>query len=187
MSPRPTRLCQRRGKKVRIVFPSQSRSMLKALSGICFLHLTTIFFLFWATIDDAWWFTRTMYTDLWGRWVMENNDDVWVHMDIPTSYRKDYLQAVQGFAVLACIFAVLSLGVFIFQLFTLGKGERFTISGVVQLTSCFCIMVALAVYTDHFHREEDGWYGWSYIMAWIGWLLALLTGGIYIVLRKRVD
>ncbi|XP_051559322.1 epithelial membrane protein 2-like isoform X3 [Myxocyprinus asiaticus] len=129
--------------------------ILKALAGICLLHLTTIFFLFWATIDDAWWFTRTLYTDLWGRWVMENNDDVWVYMDIPTSYRK---------------------------------GKRFTISGVVQLISCFCIMVALSVYTDHFHRgEKDGWYGWSYIMAWFGWLLTLFTGIMYIILRKRVD
>ncbi|XP_055060695.2 epithelial membrane protein 1 isoform X3 [Misgurnus anguillicaudatus] len=163
-------------------------NMLKALGGICLLHLTTIFFLFWATIDDAWWFTDTLYTDLWGGWEMENNDNVWVYKDIPTSYRKDYLKAVQVFAVLACLFAVVSLCVFIFQLFTLGKGKRFTISGVVQLLSCFCIMVALSVYTDHFHRgEKDGWYGWSYIMAWFGWLLTLFTGIMYIVLRKRVD
>ncbi|KAA0721905.1 Epithelial membrane protein 2 [Triplophysa tibetana] len=136
----------------------------------------------------AWWFTRTLYTDLWGKWVMENEDNVWVYMDIPTSYRKDYLQAVQAFAVLSCLFAVFSLCVFIYQLFTLGKGQRFTISGVVQLISCFCIMVALSVYTDHFHRDEkDGWYGWSYIMAWFGWLLTLFTGIMYIILRKRED
>ncbi|GAA6087897.1 epithelial membrane protein 1 [Tachysurus ichikawai] len=162
--------------------------MLKALIGLCTLHLTTIFLLFWATIDDAWWFTRTMYTDLWGRWVMERNDDVWVYMDIPTSYRKDYLQAVQAFAVLACLFSVISLCVFLFQLFMLGNGKRFTIAGVLQLMSCFCITVALSVYTDHFHREEkDGWYGWSYIMAWFGWLLTLINGTIYVILRKKVD
>lgn len=43
---------------------------------------------FFIVFSQAWWFTRTLYTDLWGRWVMENNDDVWVYMDIPTSYRK---------------------------------------------------------------------------------------------------
>lgn len=48
----------------------------------------------------------------------------------------DYLQAVQAFAVLACLFAVISLCVFLFQLIKLGKGKRFTISGVLQLLSC---------------------------------------------------
>lgn len=35
------------------VSPSHPLNMLKALAGICLLHLTTIFFLFWATIDDV--------------------------------------------------------------------------------------------------------------------------------------
>ncbi|XP_028828355.1 epithelial membrane protein 1 isoform X2 [Denticeps clupeoides] len=170
---------------------TQQVNMLKALSGICFLHLTTIVLLFIAVIDDAWWFTRNMYTDIWGRWAMgdgEFEDEVWVYTDLPTSYRKDYLQAVQAFAVLSCLFAVVSLFVFIYQLFTLGKGERFTLSGVLQLTSGFCIMVALSIYTDHFHRDEPGgWYGYSYILAWFGFLLALLTGVIYVILRKRME
>ncbi|KAL1281963.1 hypothetical protein QQF64_000766 [Cirrhinus molitorella] len=52
----------------------------------------------------------------------------------------------------------------------------------------FCIMVALSIYTDHFHwNEKNGWYGWSYIMAWFGWLLTLFTGIMYIILRKRAD
>ncbi|XP_030636692.1 epithelial membrane protein 1 [Chanos chanos] len=162
--------------------------MLKVLIGISFLHITAIVLLFIALIDDAWWFTRNMYSDIWGRWVMEFDDNVWVYQDLPTSYRKDYLQAVQAFAVLSCLFTIFALFVFIFQLFTLGKGQRFTLSGVLQLTSCFCIMVALSVYTDHFHRgEKDGWYGYSYVLAWLVFLLTLATGAIYVVLRKKMD
>lgn len=35
------------------VSSSHPLNMLKALAGICLLHLTTIFFLFWAIIDDV--------------------------------------------------------------------------------------------------------------------------------------
>ena len=49
-------------------------------------------------------------------------------------------------------------------------------------------MVALAVYTDHFHRgEKEGWYGYSYILAWLAWLLSLLTGVLYIILKKKME
>lgn len=52
----------------------------------------------------------------------------------------------------------------------------------------FCLMVCLSVYTDHFHRgETDGWYGYSYILAWLAWLLALLTGVLYIILKKKIE
>ncbi|XP_031418090.1 epithelial membrane protein 1 isoform X1 [Clupea harengus] len=163
-------------------------SMLKALAGICFLHLTTIVLLFIAVIDDAWWFTNSLYSDIWGRWVMEFDDEVWVYTDLPSSYRRDYLGAVQAFAILACMFVVFSLFAFIYQIFMLDKGERFTITGVLQLVACFCLMVALAVYTDHFHRgEKEGWYGYSYILAWLAWLLSLLTGVLYIILKKKME
>lgn len=48
----------------------------------------------------------------------------------------DYLQAIQATAVLACVFAILALFVFVAQLFTLPKGQRFTFTGVLQLLSC---------------------------------------------------
>lgn len=48
----------------------------------------------------------------------------------------EYLQAVQATTVLACIFAILALFVFVAQLFTLPKGQRFTFSGILQLISC---------------------------------------------------
>lgn len=48
----------------------------------------------------------------------------------------EYLQAVQATSVLACIFAILALFVFVAQLFTLPKGQRFTFTGVLQLIAC---------------------------------------------------
>lgn len=48
----------------------------------------------------------------------------------------DYLQAIQATSVLACVFAILALFVFVAQLFTLPKGQRFTFTGVLQFLSC---------------------------------------------------
>lgn len=125
----------------------------------------------------------------------------------------DYLQAVQASAVLACIFSILGIFVFVAQLFTLSKGKRFTISGVFQALACeysfiqasvllapflpslmsssfpfpgLCIMIAASIYTDRFHLDEkDGWYGHCYILAWISFALTFISAITYFVLRKK--
>lgn len=48
----------------------------------------------------------------------------------------EYLQTVQATSVLACVFAILALFVFVAQLFTLPKGQRFTFTGILQLIAC---------------------------------------------------
>lgn len=48
----------------------------------------------------------------------------------------EFHQSVQASAVLACIFSILALFVFVAQLFTLPKGQRFTFTGILQLISC---------------------------------------------------
>lgn len=127
----------------------------------------------------------------------------------------DYLQAVQATSVLACIFCCISLLVFIAQLFTLPKGQKFIVSGVLQFLACKCwvekvcvsvcllvicftaadfvssspglfIMIAASIYTDRFHNDEtNGNYGPSYILAWIAFGLTFFSAIIYVVLRKK--
>lgn len=48
----------------------------------------------------------------------------------------EYLQTIQATSVLACVFAILALFVFVAQLFTLPKGQRFTFTGILQLIAC---------------------------------------------------
>lgn len=57
----------------------------------------------------------------------------------------DYLQAVQASAVLACIFSILGIFVFVAQLFTLSKGKRFTISGIFQALACEYSFIQVSV------------------------------------------
>ncbi|XP_010864597.1 epithelial membrane protein 1 [Esox lucius] len=155
------------------------------LAGIVSLHITTIILLLVATIDNAWWFTDTVATDVWGRW--ELSSSVWHYTNLKGDFDKDYLQVVQSGAVLACIFSIVGLFVFVAQLFTLGKGHRFTFSGVLMLISSVCVMIAVSVYTDIFHKEDQGWYGHSFILAWISFALTFILGVIYIVLRKKSE
>ncbi|XP_056264018.1 epithelial membrane protein 2-like isoform X2 [Pseudoliparis swirei] len=160
--------------------------MLILLAAIFVLHIIGIILLLVATIDNAWWMTEGLSTDVWFRWVQTNG--VWNTTDIPTGfhYPTDYLQAVQASSVLACIFSILGIFVFVAQLFTLPKGERFTISGIFQLLACLCIMIAASIYTDRFHLDERfGWYGHCYILAWISFSITFISSITYFVLRKK--
>lgn len=160
--------------------------MLILLAAIFALHVIGIVLLLVATIDNAWWVTETVSTDLWGRWLL--TDGVWNFTDLPTGshYPHDYLQAVQASSVLACIFSILGVFVFIAQLFTLTKGQRFTISGIFQLLACLCIMIAASIYTDRFHIDEaDSSYGHCYILAWVAFGLTFFSSITYFVLRKK--
>uniref|UniRef100_A0A1A8JNT8 Epithelial membrane protein 1 n=1 Tax=Nothobranchius kuhntae TaxID=321403 RepID=A0A1A8JNT8_NOTKU len=153
------------------------------LAGIVVLHITTVILLLVATIDNAWWITGTASTDLWGRWELTSSD--WHYYNLQ-KYPQDYLQSVQGTAVLACVFTILALFVFLAQLFTLPKGQRFIFTGILQLIACLCIMTAASVYTAKFHTNDDtkGGYGHSYILAWISFVLTLLLTVTYLILRK---
>ncbi|KAK2833826.1 hypothetical protein Q5P01_017715 [Channa striata] len=161
-------------------------TMLVLLAGIFVLHIIGIILLLVATIDNAWWVTDTISTDMWARWILQNG--VWNSTDLPTgpTYPQDYLQAVQASSVLACIFSILGIFVFVAQLFTLDKGKRFTISGVFQFIACLCIMIAASIYTESFHKDEkNGWYGHCFILAWIAFALTFISSIIYFVLRKK--
>ncbi|XP_029996364.1 epithelial membrane protein 1 [Sphaeramia orbicularis] len=160
--------------------------MLILLAAIFGIHIIGIILLLVATIDNAWWMTDNMSTDVWARWIQVNG--VWNYTDLPTGshYPSDYLQAVQASSVLACIFSILGIFVFVAQLFTLEKGKRFTISGIFQFLACLCIMIAASIYTDIFHRNEKfGWYGHCFILAWISFALTFISSITYFVLRKK--
>ncbi|KAG5853918.1 epithelial membrane protein 1 [Anguilla anguilla] len=160
--------------------------MLVLLAGIFIFHIITIILLLIATIDNAWWVTKELSTDVWGQWMMVNG--AWKYTDIPVSDLQDYLHAVQASAVLACVFSILGLFVFVAQLFTLGKGQRFTFSGVFQLIACLCIMIAASIYADVFHKEEkSASYGHCFTIAWICFVFTFISSVIYFVLRKKSE
>ncbi|KAM5274859.1 peripheral myelin protein 22 isoform 3-T3 [Ctenodactylus gundi] len=51
-----------------------------------------------------------------------------------------------------------------------------------------CVMSAAAIYTvrhSEWHSNSDYSYGFAYILAWVAFPLALLSGVVYVILRKR--
>ncbi|XP_030281255.1 epithelial membrane protein 1 [Sparus aurata] len=155
------------------------------LAGIVVVHITTIILLLVATIDNAWWITDSMSTDLWGSWEMENS--VWHYTNLK-NYPEEYLQTVQATSILACVFSILALFVFVAQLFTLPKGQRFTFTGILQLIACLCIMIAASIYTAKLHdKDKVGGYGHCYVLAWISFVLTFLLAITYLVLRKKSE
>ncbi|XP_035380765.1 epithelial membrane protein 2-like [Electrophorus electricus] len=157
--------------------------MLILLFGIFVLHITSVILLLVATIDNAWWKTELLSTDIWGSWVQINGQ--WNYTDLPSTYPSGYLQAVQASSILACVFSGLGLVVFMVQLFTLPKGKRFTFSGIFQLLACLCIMIAASIYTEIFHSNEGSSYGPCFIMAWMAFVLTFISCLIYFILRKK--
>ncbi|KAF4080856.1 hypothetical protein AMELA_G00176300 [Ameiurus melas] len=157
--------------------------MLFLLVGIFLLHIITFALLLAATIENAWWTNGSMSTDIWSRWLW--NGAQWNNTALPITYPEEYLHAVQASCILACVFSGIGLFVFLAQLFTLPKGKRFILSGAFQLLACLCIMIAASIYTNIFHRSDNGWYGPSFIIAWLSFALTFVSCAIYFVLRKK--
>ncbi|XP_068098232.1 epithelial membrane protein 1 [Hyperolius riggenbachi] len=96
------------------------------------------------------------------------------------------MRAVEAWMILAIIFCCFALFSFIGQLFTLGKGCRFYITGAIMLLCWLCILIGVSIYTNRFANHFSGYYqGYCYILTWICFCLSFILGILYMVLRKK--
>lgn len=159
--------------------------MLLLLLGILFLHVAVLVLLFVSTIVSQWLVGNGHMTDLWQNCTTFASAAV---QHCYSSSASEWLQSVQATMILSVIFSVLSLFLFFCQLFTLTKGGRFYITGFFQVLAGLCVMSAAAIYTvrhSEWHANSEYSYGFAYILAWVAFPLALLSGIIYVILRKR--
>ncbi|KAM3598483.1 uncharacterized protein V6R79_018582 [Siganus canaliculatus] len=164
--------------------------MLIILVFIILFHLAAAILLFVATINNAWWMVTppgrdVIYADLW-----YSCNSTCYPVENSHTASAAYLQAVQAMMILATILCCVSFFVFILQLFRLQQGERFIFTSIIQLMSSLCVMMAASIYTaqkDSFHVAslQRGVYGSSYVLAWISFPMTLISGLMYLVLRKR--
>ncbi|XP_076008301.1 peripheral myelin protein 22b [Genypterus blacodes] len=155
--------------------------MLVLLVGIVFLHLAALVLLFVSTIVSVWTTGETSTSDLWINCTTLNG----YHCD-PAS-TGEWIQAVQALMILGIIFSFLSLFLFFCQLFTLQKGGRFFLTGAFQILASLFVMSGAIIYTvmsPEWVPETEA-FGYSYILAWVAFPLALISGLIYVILRKR--
>ncbi|KAM4524760.1 peripheral myelin protein 22b [Odontesthes bonariensis] len=156
--------------------------MLLLLLGIILLHLAALVLLFVSTIVSVWTTGEGGTSDLWFNCSTYNGG----YSCNPAS-AGEWIQAVQALMILSIIFSCLSLFLFFCQLFTLQKGGRFFLTGIFQILAGLFVMSAAIIYTvmsPEWVPEKDS-FGFSYILAWVALPLALVSGLIYVILRKR--
>ncbi|XP_026078250.1 peripheral myelin protein 22-like [Carassius auratus] len=156
--------------------------MLLLLMGIVVLHVAGLVLLLVSTIVSAWVINTNSRSDLWTNCTT-----------VSGVYRCDpadtgvWIQAVQAMMILSIIFSFISLFLFFCQLFTLKKGGRFLLTGAFQILASLFVMCGGIIYTV----MNSGWvpakesYGFSFILAWIAFPLAFISGVVYVILRKR--
>ncbi|KAM5228415.1 epithelial membrane protein 2 [Ctenodactylus gundi] len=166
--------------------------MLVLLVFIIAFHVTSAALLFIATIDNAWWVGDSFFVDIWR--ICYNGTNCTEINDSFEGY--SILQAVQASMILSTLLCCIGFLIFLLQLFRLKQGERFVLTSVIQLMSCLCVMIGASIYTDrrqdlhdknglYYAWTSDGRYGYSYILAWVSFAFTLVSGTMYMVLRKR--
>ncbi|XP_036594373.1 epithelial membrane protein 2 [Trichosurus vulpecula] len=166
--------------------------MLVLLAFIIVFHITSAALLFIATIDNAWWVGEEFFTDIWR--VCRNNTNCTEIDDSFNGYAT--IQAVQATMILSTILCCIALFIFVLQLFRLKQGERFVLTSIIQLLSCLCVMIAASIYTNqrkeihdsngmYYQGIHEGNYGYSFILAWVAFAFTLISGIMYLILRKR--
>ncbi|XP_057640875.1 epithelial membrane protein 1 [Chionomys nivalis] len=160
--------------------------MLVLLAGIFVVHIAAAIMLFVSTISNVWMVSDDVASSV-GLWKNCTSGDC---TDTLTYGNEDALKAVQAFMILSIIFCVISLVVFVFQLFTMEKGNRFFLSGSTMLVCWFCILVGVSIYTHHYAHGEKNFttenhHGYCFILTWICFCFTFIIGILYMVLRKK--
>ncbi|XP_049639300.1 epithelial membrane protein 1 [Suncus etruscus] len=160
--------------------------MLVLLAGIFVVHIATVIMLFVSTIANVWVVSDygSSSVGLWKN-CTDGNCVSLMYAD------QDSLKAVQAFMILSIIFSVVSLLIFVFQLFTMEKGNRFFLSGATMLVCWLCILVGASIYTNKYaYRNNNPTYtsshhGYCFILTWICFCFSFIIGILYLVLRKK--
>ncbi|XP_031592413.1 peripheral myelin protein 22-like [Oreochromis aureus] len=155
--------------------------MLLILLGVLILHVIILILLIVSTAATAWSVANSGRKDLWYK--CSNSGD---YHCLPSS-NEDWIQAVQALMILSVLFCFFSLIAFLYQLFRLVKGGRFFFTAIFQILASVFVMCGAIIYTVM--RPEDKkiytHFGYAYVLAWVAFPLCLISGLIYIVLRKK--
>ncbi|KAK7939140.1 hypothetical protein WMY93_002466 [Mugilogobius chulae] len=153
--------------------------MLLILLGVLILHLMILILLIVSTSASAWKIGGNTSTDLWLSCMTTNGGS-----HCKTASNEDWIQAVQALMILAVLFCFFSLIAFLYQLFKMVKGGRFYFTAIFQILASLFVMCAAIIYTV-MSPDDTLAYGYAYVVAWVAFPLSLISGLIYIVLRKK--
>ncbi|XP_078126214.1 peripheral myelin protein 22-like [Sander vitreus] len=155
--------------------------MLLILLGVLILHLIILTLLIVSTAASAWSVGGDISTDLWYSCMTTNGG-----YHCKAANTDDWIQAVQALMILSLLFCFFSLIAFVFQLFKLVKGGRFFFTAIFQILASVFVMCGAIIYTVMSPDNGSGTqFGYAYVLAWVAFPLCLISGLIYIILRKK--
>ncbi|KAL6103018.1 uncharacterized protein ACO6RY_02515 [Pungitius sinensis] len=154
--------------------------MLLFLLGVLILHISILILLIVSTATNAWSVDGSKTINLWYSCTTENG-----MYHCTSASNDDWIQAVQALMILSVLFCFFSLIAFLFQLFKLVKGGRFFFTAIFQILASVFVMCAAIIYTVMGPDKAEIKFGYAYVLAWVAFPLCLISGLIYIVLRKK--
>lgn len=159
------------------------------LFAVTALHVLILILLFVATLDKSWWVLPDDQTvNIWYECLLnQSTPETWVCHSVSDSV---WLPAVQAFMVLSLLFSSFAFILFMCQLYTMKRGSLFYATGVFQLLTAFSVFTAAVIYTTHVDefqggQQKGGSFGYCFVLAWLSFPLALISGVVYIHLRKK--
>ncbi|KAM7402302.1 hypothetical protein PAMP_017550 [Pampus punctatissimus] len=164
--------------------------MVFLLVSLIVLHLVTLAMVLIATLEKSWWvWADSEITDLWHSCFHDNATKAWL---CAATNESDWLQSVQALMILSVVFSSISFLVFLGQLFTMSKGGLFYFTGLCQAFAASTDFAASLIFT--FHTKEilndsrdldKGHFGYCVILAWLSVPLLVISGILYVHLRKK--
>ncbi|KAL1769224.1 hypothetical protein HispidOSU_013194 [Sigmodon hispidus] len=152
------------------------------------LHILILILLFVATLDKSWWtLPEKESLNLWYDCTWNTTTKTWA---CSTVSENGWLKAVQVLMVLSLILCCLSFILFMFQLYTMRRGGLFYATGLCQLCTSATVFSGALIYAIHAEEilekhPRGGNFGYCFALAWVAFPLALISGIVYIHLRKR--
>lgn len=164
--------------------------MAALLIAVTVLHLLSLAMLFTAMLDKVWWVSPAVRnTDLWYNCLYTNYTGTWL---CANSADNDWLHAVQALMVVSVLFSAVSFLLFLCQLYSLRRGGLFYITGIFQIFAGLTVFSASLIYSLHAPEilsdsslPPAGHFGYCFVVAWLCVPALLISGVLYIHLRKK--
>ncbi|MBN3291591.1 PITC1 protein, partial [Polypterus senegalus] len=107
---------------------------------------------------------------------------------VKSQSKSEWLHAVQALMMLSVFFASAAFLVFLCQLYAMQRGGLFYTTGIFQIFSGLTVFSAALIYSIHspeIVNSTRGRYGYCFYIAWMCCPLLLVSGSMYIHLRKK--
>ncbi|KAM3914537.1 epithelial membrane protein 1 [Leptodactylus fuscus] len=158
--------------------------MLVILAAVFVVHIAVTIMLFVATISSVWLKTEDGAKSLgiWQYCIVGTCNNVY---DTIPPDQVPAMRAVESFMILAIIFCCFALMSFIGQLFTLGKGCRFYITGALMFMCFVVILCGISIFTARFGHYDGMYQAYCFILTWICFCLTFILAILYMILRKK--